>query len=91
MRKPKTATAKLGKAATTERKKPGTKSAKAGTDKVGSLKMTTSGERRVRAYRSDAFEAIHSAATALHCVGAIDKKAMREFDASCLTALTPSS
>lgn len=39
-----------------------------------------------RVYRSDAFEAIHSAATALHSVGAIDKKTMREFDASCFTA-----
>lgn len=36
--------------------------------------------------RSDAFEAIHSAAAALHSVGVIDKKTMREFDASCFTA-----
>jgi putative transcriptional regulator len=34
--------------------------------------------------RSDAFEAIHSAAGALHAVGAIDKRTMRGFDAACL-------
>jgi putative transcriptional regulator len=34
--------------------------------------------------RSDAFEAVHSAAADLHAVGAIDKKTMREFDESCL-------
>ncbi len=31
-------------------------------------------------FRSDAFEAIHSAAKGLHKVGAIDKATMREFD-----------
>ena len=35
-------------------------------------------------FKSDAFEAIHSAARGLHRVGAIDKATMREFDASCL-------
>jgi len=35
--------------------------------------------------KSDAFEAIHSAAAALLEVGAIDRKTMRLFDASCLT------
>ena len=34
--------------------------------------------------KSDAFEAIHSAARGLHRVGAIDKATMREFDESCL-------
>lgn len=34
--------------------------------------------------RSDAFEAIHSAAKALHSVGVIDKKTMRDFDSSCI-------
>lgn len=34
--------------------------------------------------KSDAFEAIHSAATGLHKVGAIDKATMREFDSLCL-------
>ncbi len=37
-----------------------------------------------RVFKSDAFEAIHSSATALHRVGAIDKATMRDFDASCL-------
>ncbi len=38
-----------------------------------------------RNYKSDAFEAIHSAAEALHKVGAISKSTMRDFDASCLS------
>lgn len=37
-----------------------------------------------RKARSDAFEAIHSAAASLHAVGAIDKTTMREFDSTCL-------
>jgi putative transcriptional regulator len=37
-----------------------------------------------RKFKSDAFEAIHSSATALLEVGAIDKTTMREFDESCL-------
>ena len=37
-----------------------------------------------REYRSDAFEAIHSAAAALHRVGAISKSTLGEFDALCL-------
>ena len=40
-----------------------------------------------RKFKSDAFEAIHASATALHQVGAIDKATMRGFDESCL--LTP--
>ena len=36
--------------------------------------------------KSDAFEAIHSAAQGLHRVGTIDKATMREFDQSCLAA-----
>lgn len=36
-------------------------------------------------YRSDAFAAIHETMEALHEVGAIDKRTMREFDDSCLT------
>ena len=35
-------------------------------------------------FKSDAFEAIHSAARGLHRAGAIDKATMREFDESCL-------
>ena len=37
-----------------------------------------------RKYSSDAFGAIHSSATALLRVGAIDKATMRGFDSSCL-------
>ena len=36
-------------------------------------------------FKSDAFEAIHSSARALHKVGAISKATLREFDESCLT------
>lgn len=41
---------------------------------------------RKPAYKSDAFEAIHSSAQALHRVGAIGKATMRDFDATCLSA-----
>lgn len=37
-----------------------------------------------RQFKSDAFEAIHSAASALHEVGTIDKATMRTFDKECL-------
>jgi putative transcriptional regulator len=40
-------------------------------------------------FKSDAFEAIHSAASAIYRVGAIDKATMREFDAACLAAPPP--
>lgn len=36
------------------------------------------------AFKSKAFEAIHSAASDLYQVGIIDKTAMQEFDATCL-------
>lgn len=36
-------------------------------------------------FKSDAFEAIHESALALHSVGAIDKATMREFDEACIT------
>jgi putative transcriptional regulator len=39
-----------------------------------------------RKFKSDAFQAIHSSATALYKVGAIDKTTMKGFDESCLTA-----
>jgi putative transcriptional regulator len=42
-----------------------------------------------RKFKSDAFEAIHSSASALFKVGAINKATMRDFDESCLAA-TPS-
>jgi putative transcriptional regulator len=35
-------------------------------------------------FKNDAFEAIHSSASAMYKVGAIDKATMRSFDASCL-------
>lgn len=35
--------------------------------------------------KSKAFEAIHSAASALHAAGVIDKTTMRQFDAACLS------
>lgn len=39
-----------------------------------------------RKYKSDAFEAVHASADALHRVGAISKTTLREFDESCLVA-----
>lgn len=35
-------------------------------------------------FKSDAFEAIHASAAALHKVGAMDQTTMRQFDESCL-------
>lgn len=40
-------------------------------------------------YKSDAFEAIHSAASALHRVGTIGKTTMRQFDEATLSAPGP--
>ncbi|MEI7669121.1 MAG: DNA-binding transcriptional regulator [Pseudomonadota bacterium] len=40
-----------------------------------------------RTYRSDAANTIHGLATALHKIGAINKKTMRRFDESCLTPI----
>ncbi len=37
-----------------------------------------------RKYKSEAFEAIHSAAAGMHRAGTIDKATMRRFDAACL-------
>jgi putative transcriptional regulator len=42
-----------------------------------------------RKFKSDAFEAIHSSASALHRVGAISKTTMREFDENCLVEPKP--
>jgi putative transcriptional regulator len=42
-----------------------------------------------RKFKSDAFEAIHSSASALRNIGAIDKATMRQFDASCLSVPAP--
>jgi putative transcriptional regulator len=41
-----------------------------------------------RKFKSDAFEAIHSSASAMFSIGAIDKATMREFDRSCLSVPT---
>jgi putative transcriptional regulator len=40
-------------------------------------------------FKSDLSEAIHSSASALFRVGAIDQATMREFDASCLSVPAP--
>jgi putative transcriptional regulator len=42
-----------------------------------------------RKFKSDAFEAIHSSASALLEVGAINKTTMRQFDETCLVAPHP--
>jgi putative transcriptional regulator len=42
-----------------------------------------------RKFKSDAFGAIHSSATAMFRVGAIDKVTMRSFDESCLAVPSP--
>jgi putative transcriptional regulator len=45
-----------------------------------------------KTYRSETFAAIHETMEALHEVGAIDQRTMREFDDACLTpvrALSP--
>jgi len=40
-----------------------------------------------RKYKGDAFAAVHSSASALYGVGAIDKATMRDFDKSCLSPI----
>ena len=42
-----------------------------------------------RKYKSDAYEAIHSAVSGMYRAGTIDKATMREFDESCLSAPAP--
>jgi putative transcriptional regulator len=42
-------------------------------------------------YRSRMSAAIHETAAGLHRIGLMDKETMREFDASCLTAVEPLS
>ena len=41
----------------------------------------------VKRYKSEAFAAIHETMEALHEIGAVDKKTMREFDEACLTSV----
>jgi len=38
-----------------------------------------------KAYKSEAFAALHESMSDLHQAGAIDSKTMREFDSACLT------
>lgn len=38
-------------------------------------------------YKSDALEALHQTAEGLHRIGLVDRKTMRDFDASCLTTV----
>ncbi len=38
-----------------------------------------------RRFKSDAFEAIHSAVEGMHAAGTIDKETMRSFDENCLS------
>ncbi len=42
-----------------------------------------------RKFKTDAFEAIHSSASALRKIGAIDKATMKDFDVSCLSVPAP--
>jgi putative transcriptional regulator len=42
-----------------------------------------------RKFHSLIAEAVHETASGLHRIGLIDQKTMREFDASCLTAIEP--
>ena len=42
-------------------------------------------------YKSPVSESIHSIVSALHDIGVIDKKTMRDFDKSCLTEIKPLS
>lgn len=81
MRNTKPATAKSDVKQARTPKKPVAESM-ASAEKMGN----TSYKTEARIPRSDAFDAIHSAAAALHSVGVIDKKTMREFDDSCFTS-----
>lgn len=38
-------------------------------------------------YKSDALEALYQTAEGLHRIGLVDRKTMRDFDASCLTTV----
>jgi putative transcriptional regulator len=42
-----------------------------------------------KAYKSDAFKAVHTSAQALLRTGVIDKATMRNFDSACLTVPAP--
>src|SRR5437660_11511273 len=49
----------------------------------------TRNKRDARRYRGRLSAAIHETAAGLHRIGLIDRATMREFDASCLTAVKP--
>jgi DNA-binding transcriptional regulator YiaG len=40
-----------------------------------------------KTYKSDAFEAIHTSAGALHKIGAIDKTMLNQFETACIAEL----
>jgi putative transcriptional regulator len=40
-----------------------------------------------KTYKSDAFEAIHTSASGLHKIGAIDKTMLNQFETSCIAKL----
>jgi DNA-binding transcriptional regulator YiaG len=40
-----------------------------------------------KTYKSDAFEAIHTSASALHKIGVVDKTMLNQFEASSITEL----
>ena len=42
-----------------------------------------------RKFKSEAFEAVHSAAAGMYRAGTIDKATMRDFDETCLAATPP--
>ena len=44
---------------------------------------------KAKKYRSKIAAAVHEAMSDLHDIGLLDKKTMREFDASCLTEVAP--
>lgn len=53
--------------------------------------MSKKTKSKMGKYRSRLSTAIHEIAAGLHRIGLMDKAAMREFDASCLTAVEPLS
>jgi putative transcriptional regulator len=51
------------------------------------MKIKTNRKPKPKKFRSQLSEAIHETAAGLHRAGLLDKETMREFDASCLTAV----
>ncbi len=48
-------------------------------------------KNKTKSYRTVLSAAIHETASGLHRIGLMDKATMREFDASCVTAVAPLS